>query len=91
MIKKVLQITLPMRPIITIQETLRPALPVILGCKEYRDQEQLLKRIDLVLKKSGIEGLFVSLSRDRYEAGLKGSGEITTSYSVRLVFYSLKN
>jgi hypothetical protein len=63
-------IALPSELIVTIQETLRPALPLVFGSKDYRDQEQLIERIDLVLKKSGIEQLFVRLSLKQYEARL---------------------
>lgn len=62
-------IVLPTEPIVTIQESLRPALPLVFGSKDYRDQEQLIERIDLVLRKSGIEQLFVRLSLEEHEAG----------------------
>jgi hypothetical protein len=52
---------------VTIQETFRPALPVVFGCKDYREQEKLIKRIDLVLSKSGVEKLFVRLSLEQYD------------------------
>ena len=53
---------------ILIQERLRPALPTVLGCRDYREQEQLLVRVDRILRESGVERLFVGLSLERYEA-----------------------
>lgn len=67
------QTNLPTSFSIQIQETLRPALPVVFGCKDYRDQKQLIERMDLVLKKSGIEQLFVRLSLREHEAGAAGA------------------
>ena len=57
---------------ILIQEHLRRALPVVLGCWDYRQQEQLLVRVDRILRESGVERLFVGLSLERYQAS-KGS------------------
>lgn len=67
--------TVPTSPIVTIQETLRPALPLILGCHEYQEEVLLLKRIDLVLKKSGIQKLFIKLSLEQYEAKIIEKGK----------------
>lgn len=61
------QTKLPTHSILQIQETLRPAIPVVFGCKDYRDQKQLIERIDLILRKSGIEQLFVRLSLSKKE------------------------
>ena len=55
-----------MNKIILIQDHLRPALPKVLGCKDYAQQEQLLVRTDKILRESGVERLFVRLSLDRY-------------------------
>jgi hypothetical protein len=57
---------------ILIQERLRPALPTVLGCRDYREQEQLLVRVDRILRESGVERLFVGLSLERYEAAAAG-------------------
>jgi hypothetical protein len=38
---------------ILIQEHLRRALPVVLGCWDYRQQEQLLVRVDRILRERG--------------------------------------
>lgn len=53
---------------IYIQDYLRPALPRVLGCRDYQEQEELLLRVDQILKVSGVERLFVGLSLARYEA-----------------------
>ena len=61
-----------MNNIISIQEFLRPALPQVLGCKDYADEEQLLNRVDRILSISGLENLFLKMSMEQFEAnGLK--------------------
>lgn len=62
------KIALPTQPRISIQQTLRPAFTEIKGCKEYKDQEVLILKIDRLLKVSGLEELFVKLSLDENEA-----------------------
>jgi len=62
----------PMSKTILIQEHLRPALPKVLGCRDYREQEQLLVRADRILRVSGVERLFVGLSLERYQAAAVG-------------------
>lgn len=57
---------------ILIQDHLRPALPTVMGCRDYQEQEQLLVRVDRVLRVSGVERLFVRLSLERYEAAAAG-------------------
>jgi len=57
---------------ILIQEHLRPALPTVLECRDYQEQEQLLMRVDRVLRVSGVERLFVRLSLEGYEAAAAG-------------------
>lgn len=47
---------------ITFQPYLRPALPEIFGCKDYRDERDLFIRIDEILSRSGIEREFIELS-----------------------------
>jgi len=47
---------------IAYQPYLRPALPDICGPKEYRDERELLIRIDEILSVSGLEVEFIKLS-----------------------------
>lgn len=61
-------VSLSTRPRVTIQQTLRPVLPVIKGCKEYQEQEALILKIDRLLKVSRIEELFLQLSLEEDEA-----------------------
>lgn len=56
---------LPSNPI-QIQSQLRPALPRVIGCKDYAEEEQLLFRVDKILKTSGIDTLFLQLSLDAF-------------------------
>ena len=70
-----IEIDLPTRASVSIQQTLRPVLPVIKGCKEYRDQERLILRIDRLLRVSGIEELFLKLSLEEDEARTLESGK----------------
>lgn len=69
------EITTPTQLSVSIQQTLRPVLPVIKGCKEYRDQETLILKIDRLLKVSGIEELFLKLSLEEDEARALASGK----------------
>ena len=64
---------------ILIQEHLRPALPKVMGCRDYHEQEQLLVRMDRILRESGAERLFVKLSLAGYEA----KGEVSQRDLVR--------
>ena len=66
---------LPSQPIVSIQQTLRPALPLILGCHEYHEQVVHLKRTDRILIRSGIQSLFVRLSLEEYEAKMAAEGK----------------
>lgn len=61
---------------INIQEELCPELPLILGCKDYSDEEKLLKHADNILKKSGVESQFVQLSMARYEEKAASEGKV---------------
>ena len=60
-----------MSKIIAIQEYFRPALPQVLNCKDYDEEERLLERVDLILKNSGVERLFLELSMEKLEANAK--------------------
>ena len=65
--------------IISFQESLRPALPRVLGCKDYADEERLLRRIDRILRISGVERLFLKMSQDQFDANtakLEQAGEV---------------
>ncbi len=57
-----------MANIIEIQEYLRPALPRVIGCKDYQEQEKLLKRVDRILKESEVEKKFVRLSLEKFRS-----------------------
>lgn len=49
------------------QLVFRPALPDIIGCKDYREQRELFIRIDEILEHSDIELTFQRLCLTRYE------------------------
>ena len=57
-----------MNNILSFQQSLRPVLPAVLGCKNYADEAQLLKRIDRVLRVSGVESLFLKSSMKQFGA-----------------------
>jgi len=68
----------PMSKIVAIQEHLRPALPPVLGCKDYEDEKRLLERVDAVLRCSGVERMFLELSQEQFDANaakLEAAGE----------------
>lgn len=54
--------------ILPLQETLRPALPQVIGCVDYTTFEQNLRTIDAILLSGGIEMLFIQLSMEDFEA-----------------------
>jgi hypothetical protein len=67
-----------MNKILPIQESLRPAIPTVLGCKDYEDEKRLLERVDAILRRSGVERLFLELSMDQFEANaakMEAAGE----------------
>ena len=51
-----------MKKVIRIQDTFRPELPQVVGCRDYREQEELLLKADRILTESGVEQLFTRLS-----------------------------
>lgn len=53
--------------ILPFQEPLRRAIPEVKGCKDYRDEEQLLERVDQILIHSGLEDLFLQESLQEYQ------------------------
>jgi hypothetical protein len=68
----------PMSKIIAFQELLRPALPTVLGCKDYADEKHLLERADAILRRSGVEQLFLDLSLEQFDANaakMQAAGE----------------
>ena len=67
-----------MSKIIAIQERLRPALQPVLGCKDYEDEKRLLERVDTVLRRSGVERMFLELSQEQFDANaakMEAAGE----------------
>jgi hypothetical protein len=54
--------------ILPFQPEFRPALPTVHGNVDYRRFEALLKRVDEILKISGLENLFIRLSLADYRA-----------------------
>jgi len=57
-------------PSITFQPQLRPALPLVNGPKEYRDQRALFIRLDELLHQSGLEHEFIKLSMEHRQISL---------------------
>lgn len=55
---------------ITFQAQLRPALPLINGPKEYREQRALFIRLDELLHQSGLEHEFIKLSMEHRQIDL---------------------
>jgi hypothetical protein len=55
-------------PILPFQPTLSPALPTVLGNVDYRDFERQLRRLDQLLRASGLEKNFVEQCLVRYDA-----------------------
>lgn len=51
---------------ITYQSHLRPALPEIIGPKEYRQEREFFIRIDEILTHSGLESEFIELSMEQH-------------------------
>ena len=67
-----------MSKIVAIQEHLRPALQAVLGCKDYEDEKRLLERVDMILRRSGVERMFLELSQEQFDANaakMKAAGE----------------
>jgi len=56
---------------ITYQPFLRPALPEVKGCKDYREERQLFIRIDELLGTSGLETDFIKLATEHRGIDLK--------------------
>jgi len=45
------KLDLPIVSTVSLQQELRPELPLVLGCREYNNELLLLKRMNLILKK----------------------------------------
>ena len=52
--------------IIPSQDRFRPSLPIVMGNVDYREFERQLKRINEILKISGVENDFVKRSLDHW-------------------------
>ena len=60
--------TTPTSSTVIIQDYLRQPLKIVHGCKDYREEEELLKNVDDVLKISGLERFFIELSTEEFKA-----------------------
>ena len=60
---------------INIQDYLRQPLKIVRGGKDYREEEELLKNVDDVLKLSSLERLFIELSTSEFTAKNKARAE----------------
>ena len=81
-----------MSKIIAIQEHLRPALQPVLGCKDYEDEKRLLERVDLILRHSGVERMFLELCQDQFDvnaAKMEAAGEQAQSGAKAIERYLL--
>ena len=67
--------TTPTISTINIQDYLRQPLKNVRGCKDYHEEEELLKNVDDVLKLSGLERLFIELSTNEFKAKNKARSE----------------
>lgn len=56
-----------MSQVIAFQDTLRPALPEVFGCQDYRDEVLLLERMNRILFLGGIEERFIRMSVELYD------------------------
>jgi hypothetical protein len=60
-----------MTNIIAEQLSFRPPLPEIFGCKDYREERELLVRIDEILEMTGADERFRQLSLQQYDQWLE--------------------
>ena len=67
--------TSPTADILPFQLPLCPALPQVIGNKDYTDLEIQLERVAGLLRSSGVESLFVRLSLDALRAGAREAGK----------------
>lgn len=74
----------PTADILPFQLPLCPALPQVIGNKDYTDFENQLGRIDVLLRSSGVEALFVRLSLDALRAEAREAGvQLTAAHIAR--------
>ena len=74
----------PTADILPFQLPLCPALPQVIGNKDYTDFEILLERIEGLLRSSGVEALFVRLSLEALRAEAREAGvELTDAHIAR--------
>ena len=74
----------PTADILPFQLPLCPALPQVIGNKDYTDFEIQLERIDGLLRGSGVEALFVRLSLDALRAEDREAGvKLTDAHIAR--------
>jgi hypothetical protein len=76
----------PMGKILPFQPALRPALPTVLGNVDYEEFSNQLHRIDLILRESGAEELFVQMSMGKFEENLGKAGSKAVSTKVLLTY-----
>ena len=57
----------------------RPPLPDILGCQNYREQRELLIRIDELMEQAGSDRRFVQLSLEQYDLWLSDPDQFADS------------
>ena len=68
-----------MSPQIADQSHFRPPLPQILGCQNYREQRDLLVRVDELMEQAGTDQRFAQLSLEQYELWLADPGRFSES------------
>ena len=56
-----------MRDILTFQTSFRPPLPEIYGCADYREQRDLLIRIDELINQTNADSKFQKLCLDQFD------------------------
>ena len=56
-----------MNSTIAFQDSFRPEILPVIGCKDYQIEKQLLERIDRILISSGVEDLFLQESLNAYQ------------------------
>ena len=57
----------------------RPPLPSILGCQNYREQRELLVRIDQLMEQAGTDQRFVQLCLEQYQLWLSAPEQFADS------------
>jgi hypothetical protein len=70
-----------MKKTISFQEHLRPALPEVRGCKDYREQEELLEEMDRILRVGGVEDAFLRQGAQMFEQ--RAAKEVEAGHAVK--------